>query len=71
SVGAPLVAAMYALAGNGASLNGTQNLYANAASFMPITSRSNGTCSPAYLCNGGPGYDGPSGLGSPYGLSAF
>ena len=30
-----------------------------------------GTCSPAYLCTGEVGYDGPTGLGSPNGVAAF
>jgi subtilase family serine protease len=71
SVGAPIVAGLYALAGNGAHLNSPKTLYEHADSFAPITSRSNGTCYPNYLCSGGPGYDGPSGLGMPVGLSAF
>ena len=36
-----------------------------------MTSGSNGSCSPAYLCTGGPGYDGPTGLGTPNGIAAF
>jgi subtilase family serine protease len=73
SVGAPIVAGMYALAGNGENINDPSILYANASSFGPVTSRSNGTCPSQYqyLCNGTPGYDGPSGLGMPVGLSAF
>jgi subtilase family serine protease len=71
SIGAPIVAAMYALAGNGSSINNPSMLYQNPNGFAPVTSRSNGTCYPNYLCTGGPGYDGPSGLGMPVGLSAF
>jgi subtilase family serine protease len=71
SVGAPLVAGMYALAGNGAQIDDTSNLYAHAGEFTPVVPRSNGFCSPAYLCNGGPGYSGPAGLGGPSGLGAF
>jgi subtilase family serine protease len=71
SVGAPLVAGLYALAGNGAQIDDTSILYQHAGSFAPVTGRSNGTCYPNYLCAGGPGYDGPSGLGMPIGLTAF
>ncbi|MBV8354573.1 MAG: peptidase S8 [Candidatus Eremiobacteraeota bacterium] len=71
SVSSPMVASMYALAGNASSINAAQSLYANAGSFNPVTARSNGTCSIFLLCNGGIGFDAPSGLGSPYGLSAF
>ncbi len=47
--------------------------YANAtaSNLHDITSGSNGTCSAAYLCNGVAGYDGPTGLGTPNGVSAF
>ena len=33
--------------------------------------RPNGTCSPSYLCTAGPGYDGPTGLGTPNGTTGF
>jgi hypothetical protein len=36
-----------------------------------ITTGSNGTCTPAYLCTAGPGYDAPTGLGTPNGTSTF
>jgi hypothetical protein len=36
-----------------------------------VTSGSNGTCSPTYLCKGTVGYDGPTGLGTPNGGAAF
>lgn len=36
-----------------------------------MTSGSNGSCDVAYLCTAGPGYDGPTGLGTPNGLGAF
>lgn len=71
SVGAPIVAGLYALAENGAYINNASILYKHANAFAPITSRANGTCYPNYLCNGGPGYDGPSGLGMPVGVGAF
>jgi subtilase family serine protease len=72
SVSAPIVAAMYALAGNGDQLDGTSRLYAHASEFTPVVPRSNGFCSPAYLCNGvWENYSGPAGLGGPFGLGAF
>lgn len=69
SVGAPIVASMYALAGSNAS--NPSALYSNSWNFAPVIARSNGSCSPSYLCNGGPGYDGPSGLGTPQNLQPF
>jgi subtilisin family serine protease len=70
SVAAPLVAGVYALAGNAATA-GPDYPYAHPGSLHDITSGSNGTCSSAYLCTAGPGYDGPTGLGTPAGTGAF
>jgi subtilase family serine protease len=71
SVGAPLVAAVYALAGNATTLTYGSSLYAGAGSLSDVVSGANGTCSPTYLCTAGPGYDGPTGLGTPAGTGAF
>jgi subtilase family serine protease len=81
SVATPIVAGVYALASNGPSLNllgltGAQSnpgsyLYAHRSSLFPVSSGSNGTCSPNYLCTAGAGYSGPTGLGSPNGIAAF
>jgi subtilase family serine protease len=71
SVSAPLVAAMYALSGDTARGTGGQELYAARSSFLPITSGANGICTPTYLCTAGPGYNGPTGLGVPQGLTGF
>jgi len=40
-------------------------VYAHSCELFDVTSGSNGTCSPAYLCTSGAGYDGPTGLGTP------
>lgn len=71
SVATPIVAGMYALAGNGSKMNGASSLYSHSSALFPVTSGSNGTCSPTYLCTAGAGYDGPAGLGSPNGIAAF
>jgi len=63
SVGAPLVAGIEAVNG-GASGTGGQGWYAAAAN--DVTSGSNGSCG-SYLCNAAPGYDGPTGVGTPIG----
>jgi hypothetical protein len=69
---AAIVAAAAALAGTPASdLYPVQYLYANASGLNDITTGSNGTCSITYYCTAGPGYDGPTGLGTPDGVSAF
>jgi subtilase family serine protease len=71
SVAAPIVAGAYALAGNGASLTGASSIYQHPAALFDVTSGSDGSCSPSYLCTAGPAYDGPSGLGAPNGVGAF
>jgi hypothetical protein len=72
STGAPAIAAIYALAGNTGGVKVPASLaYANPGSLFDITTGSNGSCSPAYLCTGETGYDGPTGLGTPNGLGAF
>ncbi|BCJ31816.1 carboxypeptidase regulatory-like domain-containing protein [Actinocatenispora sera] len=76
SASAPLIAATYALAGAPAAATEPASYPYNAALVDPaalndVTSGSNGTCTPAYLCGGGPGYDGPTGLGTPNGVAAF
>jgi subtilase family serine protease len=72
SVASPIVAAVFALAGNGPSTSAlNSDPYNHSSSLNDITSGSNGTCSPAYLCTGEVGYDGPTGLGTPNGTSAF
>jgi subtilase family serine protease len=71
SASSPMIAAVYALAGN-AGNNPAQSLYTNASALNDVTSGANGTCSPDdYLCTGEPGYDGPTGNGTPNGLGAF
>ena len=45
--------------------------YSHASSLWDVSAGSNGTCAPAYLCNAGKGYDGPTGLGTPDGSFAF
>ncbi len=72
SVSAPIVSGMYALSGQVGPGLGAQILYAlHFLSFLSITSGSNGTCYPTYLCTGGIGYNGPTGNGVPQGLSGF
>jgi subtilase family serine protease len=71
SVASPIIAGVYALAGNEASFNFGSYPYAHAGSLFDIISGSNGSCGSSYLCTAGPGYDGPTGLGTPNGTSAF
>ena len=73
SVGSPLNAAVFALAGNASQLDAAQSFYqpGNQQYLYDITSGSNGSCSPAYLCTGEIGYDGPTGWGTPNGTGAY
>jgi hypothetical protein len=66
SLSSPIIAAVYALAGN---TQGVRSLYSNGGLF-DVTAGFNGACN-SYLCKAGPGYDGPTGLGSPDGVSSF
>ncbi len=72
SVAAPLIGGVFG--NNGGTVNDASSLYANTASLFDVTSGSNGTCKggkKSYYCNAGPGYDGPTGLGTPNGTTAF
>ena len=74
SVSAPIIAGMYALAGNGSQVNNASSLYANASSFGQVVAMPNGNCTVLYLCDDPgvmPGYTGPSGVGTPVGLTGF
>jgi subtilase family serine protease len=70
SVSSPIIAAVYGLAGNAASID-NNHVYANSGDLNDVTSGSNGSCSPSQLCTAGPGWDGPTGLGTPNGVGAF
>jgi subtilase family serine protease len=71
SLSSPLIASVYALAGNTGSITYGSAPYANPGALFDVTSGSNGSCGGSYLCTGGPGYDGPTGLGTPNGTGAF
>lgn len=71
SLASPIIAAVYALAGNGASTVDGSYPYSHKTGLFDVTSGSNGTCGGSYLCAGKVGYDGPSGLGTPKGITGF
>lgn len=73
SLSAPLIAAVYALAGNSGSISPSGYPYSRTAGLSDIVSGSNGRCPNklTYYCNAVVGYDGPTGLGTPIGVSAF
>jgi subtilase family serine protease len=71
SLSAPLIASVYALAGNSSSVKYPASLpYAHTSSLHDVTSGSNGSCSTT-MCKGATGYDGPTGVGTPRGTGGF
>ena len=71
SVGAPLIAAVYALAGNASTSFYGKDSYLHLSALFDVASGSNGTCAKYYFCNARVGFDGPTGNGTPNGLGAF
>jgi subtilase family serine protease len=69
SVAAPLIAGVYAV--KGGSANYGADPYGHVGNLYDVTSGSNGSCGGSYLCTGTGGYDGPTGLGTPNGTTAF
>jgi subtilase family serine protease len=74
SVSAPIIAGVYALANPGgkpaAGSRPAQFLYQATSGLRDITAGSTSSCG-SLLCTAGAGYDGPTGLGVPSGVSAF
>jgi hypothetical protein len=77
SAAAPFIAGVYAIGGKKTQSYAAQWPYTSTGSLFDVTSGSNGRCynkrtaTQAYLCTAGTGYDGPTGLGTPNGVSAF
>jgi len=72
SASSPIIASVFALAGTPAAGTYPSSYpYSHTSNLYDVTSGANGTCSPAYLCTGEVGYDGPTGLGTPDGTTAF
>lgn len=80
SVATPLIAGVYALAGNASSQNGAQRLWTprkkqRSSNLHYISSGNNGSCGGSYLCTAGTKqfktYSGPGGWGTPNGIGAF
>ena len=67
SAASPIVASLYAVAGDHAT---AARAYAHTADLFDVTRWANGFCGD-YLCRAVPGYDGPTGLGTPNGTGAF
>ncbi|HEY0778130.1 MAG TPA: hypothetical protein VGD56_09210, partial [Gemmatirosa sp.] len=71
SVASPIIAGVYAVAGNASSVTYGSAPYAHLSLIYDVTAGSNGSCNSSYLCTGEPGYDGPTGNGTPNGIGAF
>jgi subtilase family serine protease len=74
SAASPYIAAVIGLAGNPAQLPNASYVYAHASALNDVTGGNNSysqDCGGDYECNALPGYDGPTGLGTPAGITAF
>jgi subtilase family serine protease len=78
SAAAPFIAGVYALAGNTAGIDDASYTYAHKSHLNDVIGGNNsdpsaGTGCPdsSYICTALPGYDGPTGLGTPDGTKAF
>jgi len=71
SVASPIIASVYALAGNATSVTYGSYPYSHTSGLFDVTSGSNGSCGGTYLCTGEIGYDGPTGNGTPNGTTGF
>ncbi|MEN3356836.1 MAG: hypothetical protein V7637_818 [Mycobacteriales bacterium] len=77
SASAPIIAAVYARAGDAKQIRDASGLYAraNRRYLHDVVGGSNASssqdCGGDYLCTGLPGYDAPTGVGTPRGTDAF
>lgn len=77
SASAPIIAALYARAGDARQIRNASALYEkdNRRHLYDVTGGSNATslqdCGGDYLCTGLPGSDAPTGVGTPRGITAF
>jgi len=69
SVGAPLIGGIYGV--NGGQVSYGSDPYGHTSALFDVTAGSNGNCGGSYLCTAVTGYDGPTGLGTPNGATAF
>jgi subtilase family serine protease len=72
SAAAPIIAGVFALAGNNHDVNDGGYVWAHHnGGFNDVTSGSNGDCDTSRWCWARRGWDGPTGWGTPHGVSAF
>jgi len=70
SVASPIIASVYALAGNAASVSSGSYPYSQTGSLNDVTTGQTASCG-TVLCKSATGWDGPTGLGTPNGTGAF
>ncbi len=70
SVASPIIASVYGLAGNAASVAYGSYPYSHTSSLYDVSGGSNGSCGND-LCTATTGWDGPTGLGTPNGTGGF
>jgi hypothetical protein len=68
-VAAPLIGGIFGEKAD--AVNYAQTIYTNSSALNDITSGNNGSCGLGYYCTAEVGYDGPTGLGTPKGDTAF
>jgi subtilase family serine protease len=76
SESSPIIASVFALAGNNGNggNNAADSIYTHTGNLNEVTASNNGTCSPSVLCTATGAantYNGPTGWGTPEGLTAF
>jgi subtilase family serine protease len=73
SASSPIIAAVFALAGNTADVDDGSFLWTHetASNLWDVTTGSNGTCLTSQWCSARAGWDGPTGWGTPDGVAAF
>jgi subtilase family serine protease len=73
SVAAQIVAAAFALGPSSALTNAPQWIWRHGGSsaYRDVTSGSNGECTAPFICHARPGYDGPTGWGTPARIVGF
>jgi subtilase family serine protease len=74
SASSPFIAGVIGLAGNPGQYPNASYFYPHAAQLNDVTSGNNSAsedCGGDYQCNAVPGYDGPTGLGTPNGVAGF
>ncbi|WP_217630849.1 hypothetical protein [Modestobacter sp. DSM 44400] len=72
SASSPIIASVYAMGPSvGTTPYPAAHTWVSTTGLNDVVSGSNGTCTTAVWCTAGTGWDGPTGLGTPRGTSAF